>query len=272
MNISGSLPQMNPAQFQKLCGKVYDLCGIKLHTGKEQLVHSRLIKRLGALGLDNFEDYFDLIEGNKRDQEIIWMIDALTTNKTSFFRESQHFDFLRDQILPNLTQKRLRIWSAACSTGEEPYSIAITLAESLPNFRSWDIKILATDISINVLKKAGEAAYSEDILEPVPAAWKHKYFSRENGKNSAWRVSPELRNLVSFARLNFMDPFPMRGPFDVIFCRNAMIYFDKKTQEKLVGRFYDLIAPGGFLLVGHAESLTGSEHKFRYIQPATYQK
>jgi chemotaxis protein methyltransferase CheR len=263
---------MSPSQFERLCGKVYKLCGIKLQSGKEQLVHSRLIKRLGALGLDNFEQYFDLIEGSRKDHEIIWMIDALTTNKTSFFREVQHYDFLRNKILPGIGDKRLRIWSAACSSGEEPYSIAITLAETLKSIKAWDIKILATDISINVLKKARDAVYSNDILEPVPQAWKQKYFRQEDRSKRTWRVVPELTNLVSFARLNFMDHFPMKGPFDVIFCRNAMIYFDKKTQEKLVGRFYDLIAPGGYLLVGHAESLSGSEHKFRYIQPATYQK
>jgi chemotaxis protein methyltransferase CheR len=263
---------MSAAQFDMLCGKVYQLCGIKLTAGKEQLVHSRLTKRLVALSMDNFEEYFELIGGSGGKQEIVWMLDALSTNKTSFFRENQHFDFLRDNVLPHLREKRLRIWSAACSSGEEPYSIAMLLAESLPNFKTWDIRILGTDISTTVLNKASNAVYSEDILDPVPAAWRAKYFTIENKNERTWRVLPELRKLMSFARLNFMESFPMRGPFDVIFCRNAMIYFDKKTQEKLVQRFYELIAPGGFLFVGHAESLNGANHKFRYIKPATYQK
>ncbi len=200
------------------------------------------------------------------------MIDALTTNKTSFFREIQHFIFLREQILPKLPKKQLRIWSAACSSGEEPYSIAILLAESLPNFKNWDTRILATDISTKVLAKAKEAVYETEILEPIPQDWRQKYFKKEDPQGKTWRLAPELRNLISLARLNFMEKFPMRGPFDVIFCRNAMIYFDKPTQEMLVRRFYDLIAPGGYLFVGHSESLTGAKHDFKYIQPAIYQK
>lgn len=200
------------------------------------------------------------------------MIDALTTNKTSFFREEKHYQFFRENILPGLCEKRLRIWSAACSTGEEPYSIAIQLAESLLDFRSWDIRILATDISTNVLERARSAVYPEEVLAPVPPLWRKKYFIPEEGVESSWKVRPEITKLVSFARLNFLDRFPMRGPFDVIFCRNAMIYFDKKTQETLVNRFYDLLAPGGYLLIGHAESLNGSDHNYKYIQPATYQK
>ncbi|HRH46786.1 MAG TPA: protein-glutamate O-methyltransferase CheR, partial [Pyrinomonadaceae bacterium] len=259
---------MSPQQFEKLCNKVYDLCGINLKKGKEELVHSRLHKRLNALKLETFEQYFNYLDHDKQGNETIWMIDALTTNKTSFFREIQHFEFLKERVLPNLQHHRLRIWSAACSTGEEPYSIAIMLAESLSNFKSWDIRILATDISTKVLGKAKEAVYEADLLEPIPSAWRQKYFIKNDTFGKSFRVVPHLRNLVSLARLNFMDKFPMHGPFDVIFCRNAMIYFDKPTQENLVRRFYDLIAPGGYLFVGHSESLTGANHNFKYIQPA----
>lgn len=264
--------QMTQTQFEKFCDRVYGLCGINLKKGKEELVHSRLIKRLNALKLDSFEQYFKYLDNDRQGLEIVSMIDTLTTNKTSFFREIQHFTFLREQILPKLSTKKLRIWSAACSSGEEPYSIAILLAETLPNFKNWDIKILATDISTKVLTKAKEAVYDVDALEPVPKDLQKKYFTKVDPLGKSWKIAPELSNLVSLGRLNLMDNFPMRGPFDVIFCRNAMIYFDKPTQENLVGRFYNLIAPGGYLMVGHSESLTGANHQFRYIQPATYQK
>lgn len=263
---------MTSQQFEKLCRRVYDICGINLKTGKEELVHSRLNKRLSALKLSTFDQYFNYLDNDRQGKEIIWMIDALTTNKTSFFREIQHFEFLREKVLPNLREKKLRIWSAACSSGEEPYSITMLLAESLPNFQTWDIRILATDICTKVLEMGNQAVYSADLLEPIPQAWRKKYFIPENESKMTYRVVPELRKLVRFGRLNFMDRFPMKGPFDVIFCRNAMIYFDKPTQENLVRKFYDLIAPGGYLFVGHSESLTGANHSYKYIQPATYQK
>ena len=264
-------PQMTTKQFEHLCRKVYDLCGINLKTGKEQLVHSRLSKRLFALKLDSFEEYFNLVESDPKGLELVWMIDSLTTNKTSFYREVQHFDFLRGEIIPQLKKKTLRIWSAACSSGEEPYSIAILLREELPNFKTWDVKILATDISTRVLQKASEGVYDDEILKPVPAAWRQKYFAPEPGVKAS-RIAPSIREMVRFARLNLMEKFPMKGPFDIIFCRNVMIYFDKPTQEKLVQRYYDILAPGGYLMVGHSESLTGAAHSFKYIQPATYQK
>lgn len=263
---------MSPQQFEKLCRRVYDICGINLKTGKEELVHSRLNKRLNALKLTSFDQYFSYLDNDRQGKEVIWMIDALTTNKTSFFREIQHFEFLRDRVLPNIRDKRLRIWSAACSSGEEPYSIAMLLAETLPNFKTWDVRILATDICTKVLEMANQAVYSADLLEPIPQAWRQKYFVAEDNSKLTYRLVPDLRRLVRLGRLNFMDRFPMKGPFDMIFCRNAMIYFDKPTQERLVRRFYDLIAPGGYLFVGHSESLTGSNHNFKYIQPATYQK
>ena len=263
---------MTQGQFEHLCKRLHSLCGINLKEGKEELVHARLNKRLNALNLKSFDQYFKLIDNDPKGDEIIWMIDALTTNKTSFFREIQHFDFLRDHILPGLKKKRLRIWSAACSSGEEPYSIAILLAECIPDFRSWDIKILGTDISVGILKKAHKAVYTDATLQPIPQSLRQKYFVPADPVDGDWKVVPKLRELVTFGRLNFLDPFPMKGPFDVIFCRNAMIYFDKQTQETLVRRFHDLIAPGGYLLVGHAESLTGAKHNFKYIAPATYQK
>lgn len=258
-------------QFGKVSQHIYALCGIKLTAGKEELVQSRLSKRLQALDLQTFDEYLNYVETDKSGREIVQMIDVLTTNKTSFFREIQHFDFLREQILPQLDteKKQLRIWSAACSSGEEPYSIGILLHEAIPNFASWDARILATDISTEILARAQAACYTNDVLMPVPTALQKRYFTQSNG---GWQVADKVRNLVKFARLNLMHDFPMRGPFDVIFCRNVMIYFDKPTQEKLVNRFYELLAPGGHLLVGHAESLIGAKHNFRYVQPAVYLK
>ncbi len=258
-------------EYENLCRRIYDLCGINL-AGKVELVESRLSKRVSSMNLTSYEQYFQAVDGDRSGKEQIWMLDALTTNKTSFYREIQHFDFLSQHILPTLDNRRVRIWSAACSTGEEPYSIAIQLREQLRQIESRDVKILATDISTKVLKLAHEAIYQETTLEPVPKAWRNKYFRAENADQKTWRAIPEVRNMVRFARLNFMQEFPMKGPFDVIFCRNAMIYFDKPTQTMLVNRFYDLLKPGGFLLVGHSESLNGAPHNFKYIQPAVYQK
>lgn len=258
-------------QYEKLCRRVYDLTGINL-AGKTELVQSRLSKRVLHFKLNDYDQYFQLIDNDASGKELIWMIDALTTNKTSFYREIQHFDFLKSRILPELKEPSLKIWSAACSTGEEPYSIAILLREELPQINRWGVKILATDISTKVLRAAHEAVYAEETLQPVPDKLRQKYFRTEDAAQRTFRVAPEVRNMVRFARLNFMEKFPMKGDFDVIFCRNAMIYFDKPTQTELVSRFHKLLKPGGYLLVGHSESLTGSAHDFEYIQPAVYQK
>lgn len=265
-----SKPLLTKAQYEKLCRKVYDLCGINLKDGKEDLVQSRLSKRIYALKLNSFEEYFEYVEKDSTGQELTTMIDSLTTNKTSFFRETQHFEFLSRNVLPNLKSKRLRIWSSACSSGEEPYSISILLREEIKNIDSWDIRILATDISTRILKRAHEAVYDESTLQPIPQALRQKYFKTEDLARGTWRLVPQVRNMVRLARLNLMEPFPMSGPFDVIFCRNVMIYFDKPTQSMLAGRFYDLLAPGGYLFVGHAESLVGGQKQLRYVQPAVY--
>jgi len=258
-------------EYENLCRRIYDLCGINL-AGKVELVESRLSKRVSTMNIMSYEQYFRFIDNDRSGKEQVWMIDALTTNKTSFYREIQHFEFMTRRILPNLDGRQVSIWSAACSTGEEPYSIAVQLREELPRINKRDVKILATDISTKVLRLAHEAVYQDATLEPVPKPWRTKYFRAENAEKKTWRVTPEVRNMVSFAKLNFMEAFPMKGPFDLIFCRNAMIYFDKPTQTTLVNRFYDLLKPGGYLFVGHSESLNGAPHNFKYIQPAIYQK
>lgn len=266
---------LSPAQFHKIRQMLYDLCGINLGDGREELVKSRLTKRLRALNLNDFDRYLEYIEKDSSGRELTTMVDSLTTNKTSFFREAQHFEYLRQQILPKRrgAGKRIRLWSAGCSSGEEPFSLAILLREAIADTAGWDIRILATDISDRVLAKAREAAYDEDALQDVPPPLLQKYFTAlRTAPPRTYRVQDSVRSLVRLAKLNLMGPWPMKGPFDVIFCRNVMIYFDKATQQRLVHRYWEMLAPGGHLFVGHSESLTTSSHEFRYVQPAVYVK
>ncbi len=266
------IQKLTPQQFKHVCTTLYDISGIALTEGKEELVHSRLVRRLQANGINNYNEYFNFIKNDSTGKEMILMTDALTTNKTDFFREIKHFDFMTEKILPNLKSKRLRIWSSACSSGEEPYSIAMLLAEKIPDFSSWDIRILATDLSTDILNQAKKAIYTERVIEPVPESWRKKYLTLADPNESTYQVVPKLRKLVSFAYLNLMEEFPMKGPFDIIFCRNVMIYFDKPTQVKLINKFHNLLPKDGHLLIGHAESLDLKNHDLTYIQPATYQK
>ena len=263
--------KLSPKYFDQVCQQVYSISGISLRTGKESLVQARLIKRLHELDLSTFEDYFDFLSHDKSGRELAAMIDVLTTNKTSFFRESQHFDFLTRKILPSLeSEKKLRVWSAACSSGEEPYSISLLLHEEVQDLASWDVRILATDISTRMIERARSGTYERQVLTEVPQAMATRYFSNKGEK--LFQLRDSVRSLVRFAKLNLMDTWPMSGPFDVIFCRNVMIYFDKATQQQLVGRFWNLLKPGGHLFIGHSESLSGSAHKYRYVQPAVYVK
>jgi len=264
---------LSQKNFTKIAEAVYRLCGINLLEGKEELIKVRLSKRLRVLGLENFEQYVALVE--RDEEELAVMIDSLTTNKTSFFREPQHFAYLRECLLPeiNAARHRMKIWSAGCSSGEEPYSIAITLKEDNPNIEHEDVRILATDISMKMVARIREAQYDEDALRDMPPQLLKKYFVTVLSKTSrSYRVCDAVRAMVHVAQLNLMEPWPMRGGFDVIFCRNVMIYFDKATQETLVRRFGELLRPGGHLFVGHSESLTGLSHSFQYVKPAIYCK
>lgn len=262
--------QINQKQFEHISRTVYDFCGIKLNNDKQNLVKSRLSKRLSALNLKNFDQYIELVGQDKSEFSV--MIDSLTTNKTDFFREMPHFEFMRREILPKMIGKsrRLRIWSAACSSGEEPYSISMLLHETLPDISRWDIKILATDISSEILGKAQIATYEENHLSGISKLMKQKYFTQP--QPNVFQIKENVKNLVRFARLNLMGSWKMKGPFDLIFCRNVMIYFDKPTQGTLVNRFYNLLASDSYLFIGHSESLNGVNHNYRYIQPAVYLK
>lgn len=265
--------ELSEKQFKKVSQLVYRLCGINLKDGKEALVRSRLMKRLRTLEMGSFEEYIKYLESDKTGKEVGLLVDVMTTNKTSFFREVEHFNCLCQKILPELKRQRLRFWSAGCSSGEEPFSLAILLSEEIPDIRFKDIKILATDISTRMLEKARKAVYGEETLQDISPRYAQKYFIRiRKDPPRTFQVKDDVRAMVRLARLNLMESWPIKGPFNVIFCRNVMIYFDRQTQEKLINRFWDFLEPGGYLFVGHSESLSGVSHKFRYVQPATYRK
>ncbi len=269
---------LSEGDFQRLSDAVYRHCGINLHDGKRELVRARISKRLRLGGFPNATEYVRQVLSAGEGDEFTELIDALSTNLTSFFREIGHFDHLTQSFLPELLCRkrsargnRIRAWSAGCSTGEEPYSLAITLLDATGDDPSWDVKLLATDISTKVLETARAGFYDKARIDSVPPMLRGRYLtsSRAEGRG-VYEVAPAARRLVTFAYLNLMEPWPFTGPFDFIFCRNVMIYFDKPTQQKLVNRFWDCLDRGGLLFTGHSESLTGISHRFRYVQPTIY--
>ncbi len=248
------------------------VAGIDLGESKRTLVESRLGKRLRQLACD-MRRYAALLHEDRT--EVIICLDLLTTNHTFWLREPDHFTDFERRVLPaHAASRRIRIWCAATATGEEPYTIGLCLARTLPDLPAWDAAILATDISTRALDRASEAVYTEERVTHLTENDRRLALDLvDRGPPKVWRVKPELRRLVQLARLNLMDDaWPMRGPFDVIFCRNVMIYFDRPTQERLVKRLATLLAPGGTLYVGHSESLSAIQHGLRTLAPATYQK
>lgn len=271
MNLIGA--ELTESQFRKVSELIYQLSGIHLKTGKEALVRSRLMKRLRALKMSTFDEYLKYLESAEGKTELGHMVDVMTTNKTSFFREQEHFTYLKEKILPVLTDRKLRFWTTACSSGEEAYSLAIVLRECIPDIDMRDIKILATDISTRMLEKARKGIYTTDVVRDLPPQLLIKYFDRvQEGYVSAWQIKENVKKLIRIAWLNLMGPWPMKGLFDVIFCRNVMIYFDRPTQQRLIDRLWGVLKTGGYLFVGHSEGLSSISHKFRYIKPAIYQK
>ena len=267
--------ELSPAHFRAVATRLYEIAGIQLREGKEGLVKSRLAKRLRALGLPSYEAYLARVEADPA--ELAEMVDQLTTNKTNFFRERAHFDFLRDVLAAQwraAPARPLRIWSAGCSTGEEPYTLAMVLRDAIPDLAQRDVRILATDLSRRVLAQARQGVYPDAATDGISPDELRRHFTRATTPNGvpAWSAGPGLRQLITFAPLNLMERWPMRGPFDAIFCRNVMIYFDKGTQQTLVDRYHALLAPGGHLFVGHSESLSALRHRFAYVQPALYRK
>jgi chemotaxis protein methyltransferase CheR len=270
------LPDRLFKQFSML---VYEQCGINLHEGKKALLQARLNKRLRLTGIGSYEEYFKFITSGGNPGEFVHFLDSISTNLTYFFRESQHFDFLDQVALPELIAKKqkdrdskIRIWSAGCSTGEEPYSLAMCVLAHLPEITRWDFRILATDISTRVLNAASRGIYSEEKIQKVPPALRQANFqkiSSTNGKPD-FEIAPHVKRVITFHRLNFKEPYSFKGLFDFIFCRNVMIYFDKETQGELVNRMAGFLSPGGYFFVGHSESLTGLAHKLSYVRPAIY--
>jgi chemotaxis protein methyltransferase CheR len=263
--------------FEALRKLVKELTGINLSDQKRELVYGRLARRLRALHLRSFADYRDLLasDGGK---EIAEFCNAITTNLTSFFRESHHFDYLREQVLlPRLNDRsasrRLRIWSAGCSTGEEPYSLAMTILESIPDLRTWDIKILATDLDSDVLSRARRGVYAADRVRNLGAQRLTRFFVERRGRDGpCYEVAPDLVSLITFKQLNLMHPLPMKGPLDAIFCRNVVIYFDKDTQRELFARVAHLQRPGNLLFLGHSESLFKVSESYSPIGKTIYRR
>jgi len=262
-------------EFHLIQSLLYEKAGISLSEQKQSLIVSRLSKRIKQLELPSFQAYYDLVVGGEDPEELTQMLDLMSTNKTDFFREPVHFEFLKEQVIPTLSHiKQIRIWSSASSTGEEPYSIAMTLLDAVPELRQWDCKILASDLSTRVLAKAAQGVYEEERVENLSSAIIQRHFLRGKGKQAGFvKVKPQIGEMVTYRRINLMDQsFPIRNPLDVIFCRNVMIYFDRPTQASLVAKFFRYLKPGGILFIGHSESLQWIDHPFTYVAPTIYQK
>jgi chemotaxis protein methyltransferase CheR len=268
--------QLNDKDFNFVCDYIYSKSGIVLNNSKKEMVYRRFTRIIRDRHLDSFSDYCQLLKSNSKEEER-YFINAITTNLTSFFREQHHFDYLAEHEIPRLIndkKRRFRIWCSASSTGEEPYSIAITLIESLKtHLNTIDVKVLATDIDSNVLNTGKQGIYELNRIEDIPQALKKKYFSQGMGANSTKvKVSPKLQELITFKELNLMNDWPMKGPFDVIFCRNVIIYFDKATQMQLFERYYNLLAPNGLLILGHSENLGDFQKHFENVGRTIFRK
>jgi chemotaxis protein methyltransferase CheR len=266
------------ADFDSLRTLVKEQSGITLGEAKRELVYGRVSRRLRALGLSAFADYRRMLAGPDGQAEMIEFINAVTTNLTSFFRESHHFDFLRDDYLKQKVSdakgsRRLRIWCSAASTGEEPYSIAISVAEAIPEWERWDIRILATDLDTNVLQTCVNGVYGEDRVRGMPKARLDRFFDAVGDRDERrYKVKAELARMISFRQLNLMHALPMKGPIDVVFCRNVIIYFDKETQRALFSRIAPLQRPGDVLILGHSESLLKVSDAWTLMGKTIYRK
>ena len=261
-------------EFHEIRRVVHRTTGIALAETKRHLVYGRLARRLRALGMTTSREYLQFIEDDGGELEEF--CNAITTNLTFFFREGHHFQYLSSTVLPmlqkqNAASRRIRIWSAGCSTGEEPYSIACCVLETLGSLRDWDIRILATDLDSKVLAYGQAGIYPADRLDKVDKARRERWFVPQAG-GAQWSARDELRRLISFKRLNLMEQWPLKGPFDVIFCRNVVIYFDKPTQRVVFGRMAELQRPGGHLFIGHSESLFNVCEQYQLIGQTTYRK
>ena len=282
-NMNPRLPAtLSDREFKRFSAFIYDLAGIKMPPAKKTMLEARLQKRLKANSIASFEEYSNYVFSQEgRASELIHLIDVVTTNKTDFFREPAHFDFMVKTALPTILQARgdvsrdpVRIWSAGCSTGEEPYTLAMVLSEFAGNRPDFRAAITASDICTKVLQTARTGIYPEERTDPIPLNLKKKYLTRSREKSkSLVRICPELRSLVSFRRINFMDDdFGVAEKMDIIFCRNVVIYFDKPTQQTLMQKFHKQLRPGGYLFIGHSETLNGLDVDFKAVASTVYRK
>ncbi|MGC4121016.1 MAG: protein-glutamate O-methyltransferase CheR [Myxococcales bacterium] len=266
---------MDQTLFRSFCDLAYRQAGIVLKGGKEAMLLARIARRQRALGLGTPQEYFEYLESESSGSELVSFLDVVTTNFTHFFRESDHFDFLAERVRQALKagKNRLRYWSAASSTGEEPYTMAITILEAA-GAQEVDARILATDLSTQVLEKAQEGIYDAAALEPVPSAARQKYFERvEGSRGEFYQAGERLRSMVTYRRLNLSTPpFPMKGPLDAVFCRNVMIYFGHEVRQRLIGAVETLLGEGSFLAISHTETLVGIRTGLRTLQPSIYWK
>lgn len=265
---------LKTGEFAAISALAREEFGLELGAGKEALVAARLGKLMRKLGFGAFPDYYRHVQSDRTGTALVELIDALTTNHTSFFREQTHFDFLVQRVFAEYRgHGPMRIWSAASSSGEEPYSIALTAREYLGAQSPILPRILASDISTRMLETASKGIYKAERFDGGIAPWLRKHLLRGEDRRKGWyRMRPEILGMVEFRRVNLIEPLPDVGRFTVIFCRNVMIYFSRETQEKLVNRLADCLEPGGYLFVGHSESLTGMKHGLQHIQPAIYRK
>ncbi len=265
------------AEFEFIRHVVGENAGIVLGPNKRQLVQGRLARRLRDLGLRSYQQYCEHVQ-RSGPEELVGLINALTTNVTSFFRENHHFEALANYMLPeamkrNAASRRLRIWSAGCSTGEEPHCIAMVAAEVLPASPRYDLKILATDIDSDVVAAATSGIYPVDRMSSVSPERLKRFFLKGSGENEGCAVARhDIKSTITFRTLNLLHGWPMKGPFDVIFCRNVMIYFDQPTREKLVNRFSEMLAPGGYLCIGHSESIHAGSAPFKLVGKTIYRR
>ena len=271
---------LDTRDFKRVARLAYDRFGLDMPESKQGMVQNRLTKLAREFGVDSLKELLDHIERSKSPEDLLSLFDVLSTNLTSFYRETVHFELLKQHVVgPALEEsqrggpRKLRMWSAGCSNGCEPYTIGMALVDSLPGIESWDVRVLATDLAETEINLAKSATYPSKVLEGVPQDAVRTYFrvGNRNGR-PVYQVVDEVRRLVTFGLLNLMAPWPMKGPFDAIFCRNVMIYFDLETREKLVKRYTKLLRPGGLLCIGSSENLAGSHAELRRVGPSAFVK
>lgn len=270
---------LRQSDFLRLARFIEGYCGIRMPETKRTMLEGRLRRRLAALNMTDFQQYCRYVfDEQGMDDEAVHLIDAVTTNKTDFFREPDHFHFLAEHALPQVlagrtrARPRLIVWSAACSVGAEPYTLAMVLDDLAGQTQGFDFTILATDISTRVLEKAAQGIYAEEMVAPVPAEYRRSYFMRaRDSRRHEMRVVPELREKIRFLRMNLLeDSYPLDQPADLIFCRNVLIYFDKPTQNRVIGRLCDNLRPGGYLFLGHSESVSGHDLPLQQTAPTVF--